>query len=68
MGIAARRAKDIGIRHARQFVASEPVRFLSVTQPDIAVVRGNLLGWPLAWRPRVSKPDIFTIYAVVRLA
>jgi hypothetical protein len=35
---------------------------LSVTQPDITVVRGNSLGWLIAWRLGVSKPDIsFTI-------
>jgi hypothetical protein len=50
--------KDIGIRHARQFVAREPVKCLSVTQADIAVVRGNLLGWLLVWR-LVSPNQIF---------
>ena len=51
--------KDIGIRLARPFVEREPVKFLSVTQLDIAVVRGNLLGWLLVWR-LVSPNQIFS--------
>jgi len=34
------------------------ISVLSVTQPDIAVVRGNLLGWLLVWR-QVSPNQIF---------
>jgi len=51
-GIAARRAKGYRDK-ARQFVVRAPVKILSVIQPDITVVRGNLLGWLLAWRPRL---------------
>jgi hypothetical protein len=54
--------KNIGTRHARQFVDRESVKFLSVTQPDVAVVRGNLVGWLLVWSlVSPNKRFFFTI-------
>ena len=52
MGIAARRAINIG--KGAPICCACAGEVLSVTQPDIAVVGGNLLGWLLVWRPRLS--------------
>jgi hypothetical protein len=60
-GITARRAKGYRDK-ARANLLPRAGEVLSVTQPDIAVVRANLLGWHLAWPWMSLKPDLsFTI-------